>query len=402
MSKNREQLSQRTVRVLDASRALAALAVVLQHSRTSLLVDPESLTRPGIATRLVYWASGFGHQAVVVFFVLSGALVGGSVVRSVSDGKWSWSEYLIRRLSRLYVVLVPALLLIVLWDGLGSAFFPFPGAYRDVMSAITVGGHTLIVHNRSVLAYIGNAVFLMTIYVPVFGSGAALWSLSNEFWYYILFPCIALAVSLRRESWRSLAYAVLLLGISFFVGRDIVKWMSVWLLGVVAIRAPRVSISPRYARWIQAGALAGFAIVTALDRTLLNTISLRGDFIVGASFALLLYCVFCSDSSQQVVTHRYSSGRWKLLAGFSYSLYLFHQPPLTFASVWLRHTYRSRLQPTALHVGVMVAAVLVAVLYSYALSLLTEAQTDRVRRFLTRTHRDWAWSRQSASVDSTA
>lgn len=86
---------------------------MLQHARTALVVDPETVTRPGAATSVLYWASGFGHQAVVIFFVLSGALVGGSVLRSVSNGTWSWSDYLIRRLSRLYIVLIAAMLAIV-------------------------------------------------------------------------------------------------------------------------------------------------------------------------------------------------------------------------------------------------------------------------------------------------
>ena len=177
--KDREQLSAGTARILDASRAIAAFAVLLQHARSALLVDPESATRSNVATTILYWASGFGHQAVVIFFVLSGALVGGSVLRSVSSEEWSWRAYLIRRLSRLYIVLIPALLLILLWDGLGAAIFPAHGIYGDVMSAITLGGHTLIVHNRGAMAYAGNIAFLMTIYVPVLGSGAALWSLSN-------------------------------------------------------------------------------------------------------------------------------------------------------------------------------------------------------------------------------
>lgn len=150
---------------------------------------------------------------MVVFFVLSGALVGGSVLRSVATDTWSWNDYLIRRLSRLYIVLIPALLLVLVWDCLGATLFSAPWTYLDVMSAVTVGEHTLIVHNQGVLAYLGNATFLMTIYVPVLGSNGALWSLSNEFWYYILFPCLVLAVAQRRNSLRSLGYIALALAL---------------------------------------------------------------------------------------------------------------------------------------------------------------------------------------------
>jgi len=391
MSITREQLSPRTVRVLDASRALAALAVVLQHARLSLLVDPESVTSRNLPTRFIYWVCGFGHEAVIVFFVLSGVLVGGSVVRSVTAERWTWSEYMLRRLSRLYIVLIPALLLIVLWDGLGARLFPHTAIYPDFMSSITVGGRTLIVHNRSVFAYLGNAAFLMTISVKVFGSGGALWSLSNEFWYYVLFPCMALAVALRHQSGRSLWYVVLLFGIAIFVGGSIVEWMSVWLLGVAVVYLPRPSLSPSNAVRLQVSALIIFMATTALVRTLLNRIVLRADIAVGISFALLLYFLFCAESSGQVAScSKRSSRTWKSLAGFSYSLYLFHQPPLTFASAWLQSEHHSRFQPTATHVGIMICGVVLAVIYSYALSLVTEARTDALRHMLKRAyHSRW-------------
>lgn len=385
-----ERISGRTARLLDGSRALAALAVVLQHARTALLVDPASAVGAGAATRAVYWATGFGHQAVVVFFVLSGALVGGSVVRSASSGAWSWHGYLIRRLSRLYIVLVPALLLVLVWDRLGIAAFSVHAPYADVLSAVTIGGRTHIIHNRSTLAFLGNAAFLMKIYVPVLGSGEALWSLANEFWYYILFPCAVLAVMSRRNSWRSLAYIVLVLGIALLVGRSIVEWMSVWLLGAVAVQAPRLSISPIRTSGLVAAAVIIFVAATALERTFLNVVSLPGDLVVGMSFALLLYCVFCNDSlGVAPAKHQRSSDIWKGLAGFSYTLYLFHQPPLVFANAWLNNSHRSRWQPTAAHVAAMLGAVFLVVLYAYAWSRVTEARTEELRRAITRGYDRW-------------
>jgi peptidoglycan/LPS O-acetylase OafA/YrhL len=56
-----------------------------------------------------YLITGLGHQWVIVFFVLSGYLVGGSVLRSVAVNHWSWRVYLLNRLTRLYAVLIPAL-----------------------------------------------------------------------------------------------------------------------------------------------------------------------------------------------------------------------------------------------------------------------------------------------------
>ena len=82
-------------------------------------VDYEAIARHNPLTVAAYLVSGLGHQWVIVFFVLSGYLVGGSVLRSVRTGSWSWRAYLLARLSRLYVVLLPALLLGGALDWLG-------------------------------------------------------------------------------------------------------------------------------------------------------------------------------------------------------------------------------------------------------------------------------------------
>src|SRR5579871_6819595 len=96
---------------LDALRGFAALSVLLNHWRGAFFADYSSLAHQNPLMAAAYVASGLGHQWVIVFFVMSGYLVGGSVIRSVTEGRWSWSSYLLARLTRLYVVLLPALLL---------------------------------------------------------------------------------------------------------------------------------------------------------------------------------------------------------------------------------------------------------------------------------------------------
>ena len=65
---------------LDALRGLAALAVFVGHLRSLLFVDyyTDSVVR-GSAIEAVYLLTSLGHQAVMVFFVLSGYLISGSI-----------------------------------------------------------------------------------------------------------------------------------------------------------------------------------------------------------------------------------------------------------------------------------------------------------------------------------
>jgi peptidoglycan/LPS O-acetylase OafA/YrhL len=220
----------------------------------------------------------------------------------------------------------------------------------------------------------------MTVLVPVLGSGAALWSLSNEFWYYILFPCMVLVIARRRNSLRTLAYLGLLVAIFLLLSRTIAEYMSIWLLGVAVVRAPSIRLSQPVVPVMCTAAFIVFVAVTSVERTMFNVISLGGDCAIGAAFAVLLYCVRCRDAAEgPQAAAAIGSRRWARLAGFSYTLYLFHQPPLAFAGAWLTYRYHALWQPTGAHVAYTFAIAALVVFYAYLGSRLTEARTDELR-----------------------
>lgn len=78
---------------------------------------------------------------------------------------------------------------------------------------------------------------------------------------------------------------------------------------------------------------------------------------------------------------------WSRMAAFSYTLYLFHQPPLAFANAWLTRKHYVRWQPTALHVLMMLTIAVVVILYAYAGSRVTEVRTNDLRSALQRLRR---------------
>src|SRR5947208_15340259 len=95
---------------------------------------------------VLYFAGGLGRQAVVMFFVLSGFFIGWSVIGSIRSGRWSWRGYIVRRLTRLGIVLLPALLLTAFWDVAGIALFGVHSAYLggrsgDAVLTFRVVGH---------------------------------------------------------------------------------------------------------------------------------------------------------------------------------------------------------------------------------------------------------------------
>ena len=72
---------------LDALRGFVALCVLLHHWCGAFFINTLENLHQHPLLRAGYLVCGLGHQAVIVFFVLSGYLVGGSVLRSVASGR---------------------------------------------------------------------------------------------------------------------------------------------------------------------------------------------------------------------------------------------------------------------------------------------------------------------------
>jgi len=155
---------------LDLARGVAAFLVMIGHLRSYLFIAPGELDNISLADKLFYFVTGFGREAVIIFFVLSGFFITKSIVGMVSRDEWSWHNYLINRLARLWTVLIPALLLTLMWDQLGITLTGsgyYAGEYLDQYlrgpsppAGIDLGWLTLL----------GNIFFLQTIETAVYGS----------------------------------------------------------------------------------------------------------------------------------------------------------------------------------------------------------------------------------------
>src|SRR5262245_22187219 len=96
----------------DLIRGVSALAVCASHLRGVVFQDFSS--GGGAIWQPFYFVTGLGHQSVVVFFVLSGFFVGGSVLKKGRD--FEFEDYATARLTRLWTVLLPALAVTALVD----------------------------------------------------------------------------------------------------------------------------------------------------------------------------------------------------------------------------------------------------------------------------------------------
>ena len=367
---------------LDALRGLAAFAVLLVHWRSVFYVDYAHVPRPGFLLFTAYTLTDLGHQAVMVFFVLSGYLVGGSVLRAVKTAKWSWREYLIARLSRLYIVLAPALVL--------GAAFDWTGVHLPGLEAIygapgKAGTLNLSVSSSLTLrAFLGNFAFLQSVrgsgtgghVVATFGSNIPLWSLSNEFWYYIAFPIAVLALSRSRTGLVRSVYAVALVLWCWFVGPSVVTYGIPWFIGAAIHSLPRFPSQRPWARRT--------AIIVALAMMAACIMTVKG----GPTWAKDMLFAECAAAFVWVVTSRTTgvAPEWyaRLAHGAarnSYTLYLVHLPFLIFLKAVL---HVPLFDPTLKSLVPTLGLLAVILGYTRVAYLLFEKHTDALRQWLRR------------------
>src|SRR3979411_3306308 len=100
---------------VDLARGLAAVEVLAFHSYQFMFREQlpgASYDAVIVFAYSVVWAvSAHGVAAVMVFFVLSGYLVGGPAIVRARNGALDAIDYFSARAARLYVVLIPALVI---------------------------------------------------------------------------------------------------------------------------------------------------------------------------------------------------------------------------------------------------------------------------------------------------
>jgi peptidoglycan/LPS O-acetylase OafA/YrhL len=299
---------------LDLARTLAALAVLLDHA---------------IPLFNLPWITDCGHQAVIVFFVLSGY-----VIANVAETRESAPRtFLVARLARLWSVLVPAIALTIVCDTLGRTFGSNLDSYK--FSPID---HPLV--------RLGAALTFMSqswVSIQPFSDYAA-WSLSLEFWYYITFAAFFFLPPGR--------YRVIGVGIAIlFCGHKGLLLLPVWLMGVSLQRCTRLRqfsgivntmfwlvgllllcwLGTPGMYWHARGITVGI-IGPWLTNQLSEARAFWFDWILG--FAFTLHLLGARTVTNWIPIERVARPiRW--CAGISFACYLFHMPLLDLFAAFL-------------------------------------------------------------------
>ena len=350
---------------LDFVRGLAALMVICGHVRGIMFVNGNDLAHPGRLTKALYFATSLGHQAVMIFFVLSGFLISGSVLKAYQEERWSWRWYLTNRLTRLYVVLIPALVLGAFLDRMGISCFGTRGIYGgrggDFVVQVPVASHLTL------KAFVGNALFLQKILVPTFGSNGPLWSLANEFWYYIVFALLLMTILGKGKTVRSAGLiGAMLIGIG--MGIQMSLYFLIWLMGVAINFMPQIK---RGMRALMTAALIAVLLALLASKYLNQTGS---DFALGLASTVLIYALLQTTAPSVGKLFARMAHR---LANMSYTLYVVHLPLIVFISAWILRS--GRWNPDWFHLTLGLLVLMTGVLYAAAVAHFTEANTAAIR-----------------------
>jgi peptidoglycan/LPS O-acetylase OafA/YrhL len=262
-----------------------------------------------------FWTGGFlwplgayGDTCVVVFFVLSGFVIG-----YVSDTKEThWQEYAVNRVARLWSVVLPALLLTLVIDYAGVRIAPDLYLnrpwYGGDMEPLRYLASFFLVHD-----------FWSLGLTP--GINQPFWSLSFEGLYYVVFGIAFFA----HSRWKWCAITVTLL----ISGPIIAVMLPVWLMGFYCYRMTKQWHPPLAVSMLAFIAGLGLLSMSPAIRTHMSTLAIHGviveRYIDAFSFLLNLVGAYGLCLNPKPLPARVAKSITHI-AGTTFTLYLFHRP----------------------------------------------------------------------------
>ncbi len=299
---------------IEGLRAIAVLLVIAYHARVL--------------------ACEGGYIGVDVFFVLSGYLITGLLVKEVSrNGKIALLQFYARRIRRL----LPASIVVLFGVAL-VAYVALPPVEQSLVS-ITV---------RATFAYLSNVYFALSS-GDYFASDLAenpllhTWSLAVEEQFYFVWPLLILLVFKLRPSRKILSVVMAAIGVVSFVA-------SVWLthrnqpwafflmpprawefaVGGLASQIPidRLRTHPL---WLQISGWAGLATIVA-SGFWMSPIGFPGSKVILPVLGTAAVLIAGMKDHAAQVSNVLSTPLLQYIGQRSYALYLWHWPLLVFGA----------------------------------------------------------------------
>lgn len=315
---------------LDAVRASAAMMVLFGHASHFFLAD--SFLAKG-------WVQGLG---VYLFFLISGFLISYSVIQKLGDGRYGFLAYFIDRFCRIFSAFLPALVFVVLIDALivNSPIYP----WRRDYNLLTWVGNLFMLQDFPVFQIARRlGVPDNHWFVSSFGSARPFWTISIEWWIYMLFGGIVLVWMRRgrlsRLGFLALGFAAIEPAYHFIGGFDhclTILWIVGMGASLLVFRLPTL-----HQRWPDLDAarvrrigllVAGGGFIAMAGRLFSNHFE-TGELQFALFMAALLFGLLFALGSVADRVPAPAARCVQFIAGYSYSLYLTHHTLLQFLAI---------------------------------------------------------------------
>ena len=310
----RNSITPRESIYLDLVRAAASFIVLIGHAASMFDLPNAPL---------------WGHQAVMVFFVLSGYVI----CNTADIRERTLRVFVIARFARLWSVLVPAIALTIACDLIGRRFGAYPDAYANVPADLP------LIRTVAILTFTSET----WLSIQPFSDGAV-WSLCVEFWYYMLFAAWCF---LPRGLVRTAAICLAAL----MGGHKALLLLPIWLMGVALQRSTslrRLNPAANLILFVSCGATVLWIMATRaydpaiqfanahLPAWLMHQLAevrvFWLDWLVGALVAAHL--LGAKTVMARLPVERFATPV-RRLAGVSFAAYLFHMPLLNLCRAFL-------------------------------------------------------------------
>ncbi len=356
--------------LIDTIRGVAALMVFLGHLRNVFFKDYSEINS-NIIFDLFYFITSLGHIAVLFFFVISGFVITNLIFNKSKN--FSLADYLFDRIMRLWVVLIPSIIFsICLYMYLKTyAVGIINGDLRYIINSGPSENDAKI----TIYLILGNIFFLQEILVQTFSINAPLWSLSYEFWYYLLFPVILIFLNkienYNKPSFRFICLIVFIL-LLIFLPLKIILYFLIWLCGSFIFFFRNINIINIKTHFTISVTLLLISIFALKINFLnLNTFILELFIIIFFSYFILVFLKLKS----KILTNIF----FKKLSDLSYSLYLFHFPLVLLLSSYIGN---NKFDLNFLNFLLFIIVTILIISIVYLFWFLFERNTNSIKRIL--------------------
>lgn len=305
---------------IDGLRALAIILVVAFHSFSNIIKA--------------------GFIGVDIFFVISGYLISTIIFNNLAKGSFSFSEFYLRRIRRIFPVLILVLFSCLIFGW----FFLYAEEYKEL--AIQSAAGAGFVANFELLkesGYFDNAAEIKPL--------LHLWSLSIEEQFYIFWPL--LLVLIARKKLDFLAVTIVIAISSFLLNIIIIKShpeaafylpicrffeiMIGSILSYLELHHPRV-IANKFGNW---SSVVGVVLIIISLLTINKDQTFPGYLVLLPCFGAFL---IIASKQNSWINRNFLANKLMVKIGLiSYPLYLWHWPLLSFATIVKGHTPRPEL-----------------------------------------------------------